>query len=95
MKDILPVRIRGVIKIVSLVLVFLPCVLSAQGVVLRGMLSIPSEMLCRTPFSRSPIAIKLSHERSQPRGDYHRMAKQLSVCGRRYCSLEIKSVTIS
>jgi hypothetical protein len=35
-EDILPIRIRGVIKIVSLVLVFLPCVLSAQDVVLRG-----------------------------------------------------------
>jgi Carboxypeptidase regulatory-like domain len=35
-EDILPIRIRGVIKIVSLVLVFLPCVLSAQDIVLRG-----------------------------------------------------------
>jgi Carboxypeptidase regulatory-like domain len=36
-EDILPIRcIRRVIKIVSLVIVFLPCVLSAQDIVLRG-----------------------------------------------------------
>ena len=37
MEDILPIRcIRRVIKIVSLALVFLPCILSAQDIVFRG-----------------------------------------------------------